>query len=76
MPTPKIPIIESVGLEFYLNATVDKHNDNTFADFVELISKQPRPTDVDVAAEFGVTSPTAAHWRAIYDKQAGAPMNS
>ncbi|HVA10602.1 MAG TPA: hypothetical protein VNG32_00350 [Candidatus Dormibacteraeota bacterium] len=71
MPRPRIPIIESVGLEFYLNTTADKHNGNDYDDFVELVDRKLRPNNRDIAAEFGVSGPTITHWIEIFDKEKG-----
>lgn len=69
MPKPRIPLIELLGLKFYLDTTAEKHNGKKYADFAREMDKQPRPKDIDINEDFRVTGHTIGNWREIFDKE-------
>lgn len=76
MAQHRISVLKVFGLKPYLDETAEDHNGNTYADFAELMEKQSRPTDAEVAAEFGVSPMTIGNWRRVYADEKEKPRPS
>lgn len=68
MPRHKI-LTSREALLKHLDAKADEHNGNTGADLAELLDRRLRPTNKDIADEFGISAARMAEWIKVYDSK-------
>lgn len=68
MANPLISI-RSMGLERYLNATAEEHNNKTYEDFVGYVDQEIRPSLTKIGEKFGVSYVTIGTWIKIYNEE-------
>ena len=61
------PSIADEGLEVYLNRTLPEHNDNGYAEFVEMLASDLKYSKRQIAAAFNVSRDTIYKWVGVYE---------